>query len=272
MAALAFEPLPAALILAALGLVAGTINTLAGGGSLITLPALMFLGLDPGVANATNRVGILLQSLAAVAGLSRQGTLVFRASPEASRESGEAASSPPVAFFALIPRLIAASLGAAAGAAAAASLDPAAFRRIIAVAMLVMLGVLLGRPRRWLHPKPPQPQWIQLAGFFVIGAYGGFLQAGVGIFLLAGATWLAGEDLVRGNVTKNILVAVFTVPALAVFALEGLVAPLPGLALALGSTAGGLLGARLVGRLGAGFVRIVLVVVVSGAAVRLLLV
>ncbi|MEL6188268.1 MAG: sulfite exporter TauE/SafE family protein, partial [Myxococcota bacterium] len=243
---------------------------LAGGGSLITLPALIFLGLPPGVANATNRVGILLQSTAAVIGLARGGALSL-AGRTVAPEPDSGFPSEPVEGRALLPRVLAACAGAAAGASLAAQLEAGAFRRVIAVAMLVMLAVLLAKPKRWLHPRPAQPLPVQAVGFFVIGAYGGFLQAGVGIFLLAGATWLAGEDLARGNVSKNLLVAAFTVPTLAVFLAEGLVAPGPGLALAVGSTAGGFLGARLVGRLGAGFVRAVLVGVVSVAAVRLLL-
>lgn len=254
LSALTLAPTPspfAALLLVVVGLVAGTINTIAGGGSLLTLPALIFLGLPPGVANATNRVGVLLQSSAAVHALARAERL------PAWRDVGM--------------RAVAACLGAAGGATLASTLAPEAFRRIIAVMMVAMLAVLLAQPKRWLVPRPAAPLTLQLLGFFAVGAYGGFLQAGVGLFLLAGSTLLCGENLVKGNGVKNLLVALFTVPALIVFAIQGLVAWLPSLFLAAGAIGGGFLGARLVDRLGAGFVRGVLVVVVTLSAVRLLL-
>ena len=235
--------------LVGVGLVAGTINTIAGGGSLITLPALIFFGLPPTYANATNRVGILLQSLVGVTSLARRQ---------------------PIALRPLAARIVAACLGAALGAKLAASFDPDRFRIVIGVAMLVMLVVLLARPKQWLKPRPAAPMAVQLLGFFLIGIYGGFLQAGVGIFLLAGSTLLAGEDLIRGNVSKNLLVAAFTCPALIIFIAQGLVAPLPGLCLALGSMVGGYIGARLALTLGVGFIRGLLVVVVSVSATRLL--
>jgi uncharacterized membrane protein YfcA len=243
------DPLALAL-LAAVGLAAGTINTMAGGGSLVTLPALIFLGLPPQAANATNRVGILLQSLAATESFRRSKTLP--------------------ALRAVAPRALAAGLGAGLGAWLSVQVEPDHFRVVIAVAMLVMLLVLLLKPRRWIRPRPAAPAWVQILGFFGIGVYGGFLQAGVGIFLLAGSALLSGEDLVRGNAVKNLLVLGFTLPALAYFAAQGLVAVVPGLALAAGSMAGGWLGARLAVKLGAGFVRLLLVAVVVVASTRLL--
>lgn len=242
---------PASLaLLAAIGLVAGTINSMAGGGSLITLPALIFLGLSPAAANATNRVGVLVQSVTATSSFARGGAL-----PAPRR---------------LLPRALAACVGAGLGAWLSIQVPPQAFRQVIAVAMLVMLGVLLANPKRLLEPRPPAPEPMELLGFLIVGVYGGFLQAGVGIFLLAGSALLSGENLVRGNAVKNAVVALFTLPALAVFLSEGLVAVGPGLALGLGSMTGGWLGARLAQRLGAGFVRAVLVIVVLVSATRLL--
>lgn len=237
------------LILLGIGLFAGTLNTLAGGGSLITLPALMFLGLPPAFANATNRVGVLVQSAIATLSLARAGK---------------------VQWAGVMPRLIAASAGALLGAKLATEIEPSVFRKVIAGVMLLMLVILLAQPKRWIHPRPSAPLILQLTAFFVIGVYGGFLQAGVGIFLLMGSALLSGEDLVQGNATKNLLVAVFTVPALGLFLYEGLVLPIPGLCLALGSMLGGWIGAHLALRLGAGFVRWVLVVVVAAAATKLL--
>ena len=236
-------------LLALVGFVAGAVNTIAGGGSLLTLPALVVLGLEPGVANATNRVAVLLQSAVGA------GTLV-RGAPEPVRWPWG--------------RLTCACLGAAAGAALASRLSADALRTAIGGVMLVMLVVLVVEPKRFLEPRPAAAGWIQGVTFFALGLHGGFVQAGVGIFLLVGGVWVAGEDLVRANVGKNLLVLAFTLPALAVFAAHGLVAWGPGLVLAAGAMLGGFVGARLTLRRGARFVRWVLAGAVLAGAVRLL--
>ncbi len=161
------------------GVAAGTVNTLAGGGSLITLPALIVLGLPAGVANGTNRVGVFFQSLVATWRFHRAGQL----------DLGRA-----------LPLLVPTCLASTAGAMASARLDDERFELVIAVAMVLMAGVVLARPRRWLEDEPARgPVWARVLAFLAIGLYGGFLQAGVGIFLLAGLVLLSGHDLVRAN-------------------------------------------------------------------------
>lgn len=241
--------------LVAAGLFAGVVNTLAGGGSLIGLPALILLGgLPAGVANGTNRVGVVLQSLVAAGQFHREGALDARAG------------------WRLLP---ATCLGSAAGAWAAvlaADLDEAAFRRIIGVVMLAMLATLVAKPRRWLEGRGEVavPAWAEQLAFFGVGLYGGFLQAGVGVFLLAALVLTAGLDLVRGNAVKSMLVAGFTLPPLLLFVTSDLVAWAPGLALAAGSAAGGWLGTKLTVSWGPGFVRWVLIAVVTLSSIKLL--
>ena len=237
------------LALAVFGLVAGVVNTLAGGGSLLTLPALIFAGLSPAEANATNRLGVLAGSVSAIAGFEKEGMEGTR--PETLE-------------------VVSAVAGALAGAQIAAWLDPELFRRVIAVVMLLMLGVLLLKPKTWMEGRAhaaPTP-WRAL-GFFAIGAYGGFLQAGVGLFLLAGFVWLSGRPLHLANGRKVVLVALFTVPALALFAWQGLVHWLPGLAMAVGATAGGWLGARFTMAWGPAAIRWLLIAVVVVSSARL---
>lgn len=219
--------MPDALSLAALfvaGAVSGTLNVLAGGGSFLTLPLLLFLGLPAAVANGTNRVGVFTQSLGAILGFHRHKVLDWR--------WALGASVPAVA-------------GAAIGAWAALSITDFAFRRVLSVAMLaVTLWTMLGagrigeaRPRGPFHP-------LVIAGFFVVGLYGGFLQAGVGFLVLA-VTTLAGMDLVRGNAVKMLSVLLLTVVSLAIFAGGGVIDWPRGLALGLGNFAGSLVGVRL---------------------------
>ncbi len=240
-------------LLGLIGVIAGAINTVAGGGSLITIPALIFLGLPPAVANATNRVGVFLQSVVATVQFARAGKLPIRRS---------------------LPSLIAACAGAGVGAQLSVALDELTFRRVIAATMIVMLGVLLLKPKRWLREglRPRAvPLAVELVAFVAIGAYGGFLQAGVGLLLLMGLVLLNGQDLVHANGIKSLMVAAFTVPALAVFLANGLVEWEPGLAIAVGSMIGAWGGTKLAVGYGPPLVRAVLIAVVVVSAVRLLL-
>lgn len=240
-------------LLFVVGVAAGAINTVAGGGSLITIPVLIFMGLSPAAANATNRVNVLLQSTAAAHAFRRADKLPVRRG---------------------WPVVAAACIGAAGGAQLAVQLDEALFRRVIGAAMLVMLGVLLLRPKRWLAEgarAPTVPVVVELLVFLAIGAYGGFLQAGVGLFLLAGLVLVSGQDLLQANGLKSLMVAAFTIPALAIYVAHDLVVWRPGLALALGSMGGALLGTRLAVGHGPRLVRWVLIAVVTVSAGRLLM-
>ena len=124
-------------LLVAVGLMAGAINTVAGGGSLLTIPALIFLGLPAPEANATNRVNVLLQSLTATRQFQTRGLLPARR-----------AAQP----------LVVAGLGAVVGAWAGVRIDTEALEKVIGGLMLVMLAVLVLNPKRWLTPNPsPSP-------------------------------------------------------------------------------------------------------------------
>lgn len=246
------DPL-ALLALTGVGLLAGIVNTIAGGGSLITLPALIFLGLPATVANGTNRVGVLLQSLVATERYRREDLVEWA-----------------LGWRLLVPT----GLGAALGAWLSVDIDEAVFRRVIGVVMLIMLVVLLVQPRRWLEgrtgERPAHLAWTGPLAFFAIGTYGGFLQAGVGVFLLAGLVLIEGRDLLRANAVKVLLVTGFTVPPMAIFLYYDLVAWLPGLVLALGSMVGAWVGVRMTTTWGATFIRWVLVAVVAISASKLL--
>lgn len=228
------------------GLAAGVVNTLAGGGSFLTLSAMIWLGLPPQVANATNRVGVLAQSTTATWGFHRAGAL---------RGDG------------IGPQAAVVCVGALAGAGLSAVLDPALFDRVLGIAMVIMLGVTLARPKAWTEPGPERPaRWPAL---FLAGAYGGFLQAGVGVLLLPALVLLGGLDLVRANARKVLLVLLLTLPALAIYVPMGWVDAPAGLVLASGSALGGWLGSRLTIGAGARFIWGALVVVVLATAVRL---
>jgi hypothetical protein len=241
------------LALALAGFVAGALNVVAGGGSFLVLPVMIFLGLPATVANGTNRIGILAQNVTAVWGF-HQHRLI---------EGGWIA-------VAVIPALA----GAALGTWAAIEIEDAAFRRALALIMVaVSLWTLwdpLARRRPRLEAAPPGR--LRRAGtallFFAIGVYGGFVQAGIGFLLLA-ATTLQGLDLVRGNALKVLIVLVFTPLTLFLFALGGKVDWGMGLALAAGYGVGGLAGVRLTLRKGHEWLKRVVTVTVIVFAVLL---
>ena len=240
------------LVIAA-GFFAGFINSLAGSGSLITLPILIFLGLPANIANGTNRVAILLQNVVGVGSFHHQKVLEIKRSK-----------------WLLIP----ATVGALAGAQIAVKLDERLMRLSIAVVMILMLFVIVMKPQSWLkgkqHNAESKPGLMEMVLFFFIGVYGGFIQAGVGIFLLAGLVLGAGYDLVRANAIKLLIVLVFTPFALFVFLVNGQVNWHYGLILALGNMAGALVGTRAAVKGGAEFVRWVLIGVVALSSVKLL--
>ena len=182
----------------AAGLLAGFLNVMAGGGSMITLPILIFLGLPAAAANGTNRVGILVQNVAAVAGFWRQGYSDVRAG----------------LIFSLttVP-------GAIAGALVAVSVSDGAFRACLAGVLLVAMTGLLFPSRRGTTGGHATTHARALAflGFFAIGFYGGFIQAGVGFLIMLVLHQLLGMDLVRTNMHKVLIVLVFSIPSLPVF-------------------------------------------------------
>ncbi len=209
------------------GTAAGTLNVLAGGGSMLTLPLLIFLGLPTAVANGTNRVAILVQNIGAVWGFHRHGILEWRW---------------------LLRLALPAALGAGLGSWLAVDISDLAFRRILAGIMLAVAAWTLWDPLRDRPadsgPPSRRRQAVLILAFFGVGFYGGFIQAGIGFLLLA-LMPLAGLDLVRGNALKVLVVLAYTPIALAVFALHGKVDWGLGAALAAGNFTGSQLGVRL---------------------------
>lgn len=209
------------------GFIAGVVNTLAGSGSLVTLPLLVFLGASAGVANGTNRIGVLVQSGVGALGFRRGGARLPRGAW----------------------RLIASGvIGALVGAAVAVDLNERLLERIIAVLMAFMLVVVLIKPQRWLQERSEEareaPGLLAVAGFFAIGLYGGFIQAGVGVVLLAAMVLGLGYDLATSNYVKLVIVLVYTVPAIGVFLSNDQIDWGLGLLLAVGQSLGAWAAAR----------------------------
>ena len=235
------------------GLAAGFINTVAGGGSSITLPMLIFLGLPPNVANGTNRIAILLQSIVGVNTFSRNRVMRFSEGLKLSVPS---------------------AIGAIAGAFAAVEISDEAMRWFIIVIMVAMLLLVIFKPEAWIkkHESETAPKtgWLQYGIFFLIGFYGGFIQVGVGFLLLAGLVMGSGIDLVRANALKVLIVLVYTIIALAIFWANSQVHLWMGVLLGAGSMAGAYAGAKFTIKGGAVYVRYFLMVMLTVMILKLL--
>ncbi|MFD1384188.1 sulfite exporter TauE/SafE family protein [Rhodanobacter aciditrophus] len=216
------------LLLVGTGFLAGIINTLAGGGSNLTLPALMVMGLPADVANATNRVGVLLQGLVGVRGFHKAGRV----------DTSD-----------FIPVMIPTVTGGIIGGALASYAPEYILKPLLLTAMLSMTLLMLIKPSVISPPPGTVPYkvkerpraWIAL---FIAGIYGGFVQAGVGFLLIAALAGTLRYDLVRTNALKMVCAVGFTSIALIVFIWNGQVLWIPGLILACGTMAGSMVAVR----------------------------
>ncbi len=239
-----------ALLLLLGGFCAGVVNTLAGGGSLLTVPLLHFVGLPGTLANGTNRFGVLLQSGVAGWRFRSEGVPGFRAAR---------ALLLPVASGALL------------GAWGIVQLEDAFFERAFGVLMLLLLVPTLRAPESdgARQPHKPLPTVLRVPLFFVIGLYGGSFQAGVGLLLIYAIRW-SGVDWVRTNSMKVVLNFCFTLLVLPIFLLSGQMHWSYALVLGAGFAAGGAAGARLAVRGGEKWIRLLLALTVPALAGQML--
>lgn len=245
--------------LVAAGFIAGVVNTIAGGGSFLTLPALMFLGgLEPKVANATNRVAVLLSSGSSMTVFHRAGHLDTRA-----------------AMRITLPTLA----GVPAGALLAMYLPADTFQIAFGALFLAMAVFLALRPQSLLSPDKPlsTSTLAEVLLFGGIGIYIGFLQAGMGVLLLVGMSLFHARQLIGANAIKNMIGFIVTVVAVLMFIIgpfilgsdERYIAWAPGLVMAIGNLAGGVAGAHLAIRKGEKFIFAFLIVVMLATGLKL---
>lgn len=243
--------LPLLTIFFPISVAAGFVNTVAGGGSLLTWPVLIFLGIPPQIANGTIRVTILLQNLVAVPAYAREGAFL----PRESLLLGTVAV--PAAFL---------------GSLAAARLDPEPFRDISAILLLFVMMTVFLNPKAWLRERANERiRWRRVLSWMaIVGFYGGFFQIGVGVPFLAAAVLAGGWDLLSANSLKVTVVLLYTIIPMVVFAVHGQVDWIAGLAMGGGHMVGAWLGARSAARQGPGWVRWVIVATVLAAVVKML--
>ncbi|MDO7603668.1 MAG: sulfite exporter TauE/SafE family protein [Flavobacteriaceae bacterium] len=239
-------------LLIIVGMLAGVINTLAGGGSLLTLPVLIFMGLPPNVANATNRIGIAFQALIGTAGYRSKGVSNF-----------------PFNIYLGISALI----GSLIGAQIAVDIKGETFNKLLAIIMLFVVAVIVFKPKASSLQLPERLTgkylFYAIIGFFFIGIYGGFINAGIGFIIILFLNNVNRLSLIKTNATKVSLVFIYTCGALALFAYNGKVDWSTGFVLAIGTSIGAWWSSRWSVDKGEGVIKIAMVIMVSLMSIKL---
>ncbi|MFK8020340.1 MAG: sulfite exporter TauE/SafE family protein [Pseudomonadales bacterium] len=215
-------------VLTCAGVASGFMNVMAGGGSLLTVPIMLFMGIPGPVANGTNRIAILAQNFTAVLTFFKKGYSDFRLS---------------------LSLALAAVPGAIIGALIGTELQGVWFDRIIALVMVVVM-ILMATEKKPVAKESSEevsvsPKRLVLGHLCMFGAglWGGFIQIGVGFILMPILHRVLGLSLVQVNMHKVFIVLMYTIAALAIFAAKIELLWMVGLCLAIGNSIGGWLGA-----------------------------
>jgi len=239
--------------LIAVGFAAGFINTVAGGGSLLSLPMLIFLGLPPSVANGTNRVAVVIQTAFATAGFKSKGV-----------------STLPFNLYLGVAALI----GSILGAKIAVDIKGETFTTILGVVMVVVVLIILFKPKMKLAKMQERLTgkylWVGCIAFFIFGIYGGFINAGIGFIIILFLHYVHRMTLVRSNATKVVVVLMYSLAALIVFAFNDKIEWMIGLVLAIGNGSGAWLASRISVDKGDSFIKTFLVIMVTLMSLKLL--
>lgn len=215
------------ILLIVVGFMAGFVNTIAGGGTLLTMPMLIFMGLPPSVANGTNRVAILIQTAIGVKGFQSKGVTTH-----------------PFSVYMGISAL----LGSLIGAQIAVDIKGEVFNKILSAIMVLVVLMMLLKPKVQLSEMIERTTgkylYISIVVFFFLGIYGGFINAGIGFMMLIILPYVNRLSLVKSNATKVAVVCIYTIGAVVMFALNDKIDWKYGLILAIGNASGAWVSSR----------------------------
>lgn len=240
------------LLLVFVGICVGVINTMAGGGSLLTLPMLIFLGLPPSVANGTNRVAIVIQSAIATAGFKSKNVSTF-----------------PFNIYLAMSAVV----GSIIGAKIALDVKGETFNKILSIVMVVVLLIIIFKPKvkaeELVERITGKYLYIGIIAFFFIGIYGGFINAGIGFIIILFLNSVSRMSLVRANATKVVVTLIYSISALIIFVLDDKVDWQSGLILAFGNGIGAWGASRFSVDKGDAFVKKFLIAMIILMAIKL---
>ncbi len=241
------------ILLILIGFVAGIINTISGGGSLLTLPMLIFMGLPSSIANGTNRIAILIQNFSATAGFKSKNINTF-----------------PFSIWLGVSALFGAIVGAYLGSI---YFKDEIFNKILAIVMLLVVVYMIFKPKSSINKLQEKTSgkyfWLQVILFFFIGIYGGFIQAGTGIFIILALHSISKISLVKTNAIKTVVVIFYTIASLVIYAYNDKINYTFGLVMAIGNALGAWFASRWSVNKGDGIVRWFLIVMVTFMAIKL---
>ncbi len=237
------------------GVAAGFMNTLGGGGSLLSLPMLIFLGSPAAVANGTNRIALIAQNIVAITNFRRKGFFY-----------------PKLGITLAIPAVF----GSFLGAKIAISIPEELFQRILAIIMVIVMVLILTRPEKKFLKEIEGENLssirlvIAMFVFFGIGVYGGFIQAGVGFIIISALALITGLSLVKINSLKVFIVLIYVFSSFAVFIIHGKVDWILGSTLAIGNALGAYLGSNFAVSKGDKWIRVFIVIAILSMSAKLL--
>ena len=213
-------------LLTFVGVFAGWLNVLAGGGSLLTVPVMLFMGMPGPVANGTNRIAIIAQNISAVTAFFRRGFSDLKLSLSLAA--------------AAIP-------GAMTGALVGVQLSGEWFDRVLAMVMLSVMVIMALPKKEQVDVGSPNTNRLVLGHICMVGVgfWGGFIQIGVGFLIMPVLHRVMGLDLVRVNMHKVFVVLCYSIVALSIFASQVEILWIAGICLALGNAIGGWIGANM---------------------------
>ncbi|MCD4818305.1 MAG: sulfite exporter TauE/SafE family protein [Candidatus Cloacimonetes bacterium] len=230
------------------GIAAGFINTLAGGGSALVLPILILMGVPSMQANATNRVAILFQNITGASQFSKHNKLQVKP------------------FIHIVFAVI---IGAIIGSFFAVKMRSAIFDKILGV-VLIGIVLMMFKPHKTKNRFTKRiPKFLEFIIFLIVGFYGGFIQVGIGFIFLLTLSLVEELDLVRANALKVFMVMSYTFVAVAIFAFSKMIVWKYGIILAFGNTIGAYIGVKAAIQKGDKFIRIVMVIAVTLACLKL---
>jgi len=238
-------------ILFAAGAVASFINMMAGGGSMLTIGALILIGVEPTIANGTNRIGVLVGT--------GSGALTYKA------EKFTDLKTSLILGASAIP-------GAILGSIYSVKISNLLFQRILAVVMIfILISMFIPKKKRALANEKLKKSWLIYPAMVLVGLYGGFIQVGVGFIIMAFLRHLMAYDLLRVNMHKVFIVVIYTIPVLIIFGMSGKINWFYAIVMSLGNALGSYVSVKLALKKGEKVVKIVLVIAIVLMAAKFLI-
>lgn len=239
------------LILFGAGAMASFINMMAGGGSVLTIGALILVGVEPVIANGTNRIGVLFGT--------GTGALTYKAEKFTDLKTS-------------LTLGVSAIPGAILGSYYSVQISNELFQRVLAIVMiLILVTMFIPKKKQTDVADKLKKSWLIYPAMVLVGLYGGFIQVGVGFIIMAFLRHLMAYDLLRVNMHKVFIVVIYTIPVLIIFGFSGKINWYYAIIMSMGNALGSYISVKLALKKGEKMVKVVLIMAIVLMAVKFLL-